>query len=336
MYQNTQAINKDLSKMNTNDINEKKSSLLLNDDSKAGCINDVSEGNFIVLEDYVLHCGTNTSTQVYRIKDTFKFKCGNKKTCDKKFNVLVGTVFHGTKIPLSTWFAAIYLATAHKKGISSCQLARDLGIQQRSAWHLLHRIRQMIAPQTNIELNETVQIDETYVKGEAKNRDKYTRKLIAEGKKEDKSNIVLGIVNNEMAVFKVVPDAERDTIKPIIKAVVTDKETVIVTDGFPSYNGLELIYKGRIVINHAQQEYKVVEYHTNTVEGAFSLFKRCIYGTYHWVSERHLHRYCTLFAYGYNTRKLKEPSRFDNVFENTKGRLPYKQLIAPTRIEFLP
>lgn len=278
------------------------------------------------------HCGCK---KVYRIKETFQFKCGNKKTCDKKFNVLTNSIFHGTKLPLSTWFAAIYLATNHKKGISSCQLARDLGIQQRSAWHLLHRIRQMIAPQTNIELNTQVQIDETYVKGEAKNRDKHTRKLIAEGKKEDKAAIVLGMVNDEKIVMRVVHNTERDTLKPIIKAHIPNTETLLVTDQAAYYHGLELIYKGRITVNHSIQEYAVAGYHTNTVEGAFSWFKRCIFGTYHWVSHKHLQRYCTMFAYRYNTRKWKEDTRFDDAFEQVQGRLPYKKLTAKVTVEFM-
>jgi len=271
------------------------------------------------------YCG---NTRVYRTADYRRFKCSDKKNCNNKFSVLVGSMFEGTKIPLSSWFAAIYIATAHKKGISSCQLARDLGITQKTSWFLMHRIREMIKPQTDITLDEQVQFDETYVKGKAKNRSNHKRKMIAQGFIEDKAAIVFGMVTDKKAVFKVIPNTERDTIKPILKVTVPDENTLLVSDNATYYEGLELAYKGRVIVNHSFHEYAVAGYHTNTVEGAFSLFKRCIFGTYHWVSAKHLQRYCTLFAYRYNTRKLKEDSRFDYSFEHTQGRLKYKELIA--------
>lgn len=88
-------------------------------------------------------CPYCQSAKVYRLANGIHFKCGNKKTCDNKFSVTVGSIFENTKIPLSTWFAAIYLATYHKKGVSSLQLSRLLGITQKTAWFLLHRIREM-------------------------------------------------------------------------------------------------------------------------------------------------------------------------------------------------
>src|SRR5205823_5590837 len=104
----------------------------------------------------------------------------------------------------------------------------------------------MVEPQTDIAVNEVVQIDETYVKGEAKNRNKYTRKLIAQGLKEDKASIVLGMVDKDNVVMKVVPNCERDTLKPVIRKHIPDLETLLVTDSATYYHGLELAYKGRI------------------------------------------------------------------------------------------
>jgi len=172
-------------------------------------------------------CGTE---RVYRLVDGKQFKCGNKKGCDRKFNVLTRTIYENTKLPLSTWFAAIYLLTAHKKGISSYQLARDLGVTQKTAWFILHRVREMVKVSNDIKLDAIVQADEAYVKGKSKNRHKSKRKLIAEGKLPESGGIVFGLVN-ERAVMKVVPNAQKPTLKAVIQEVVPDHETVMVTDG---------------------------------------------------------------------------------------------------------
>lgn len=269
------------------------------------------------------HCG---SERVYRLANGKQFKCGNKKTCDKKFTVLVGTIYENTKIPLSTWFAAIYILTAHKKGISSYQLARDLGVTQKTAWFINHRIREMVKVSQDITLTDTVQLDETYVKGKAKNRTKKKRKLIADGIIKDRGAVVFGMVSDK-AVLRVVPNAERDSLYPIINEVIQDKDAVIVTDGWVSYTGLDEQYRGHIVINHANDEYKVGPYHTNTAEGLWSILKRGIYGIYHHVSEKHLQRYCEEFAHRYNSRKIKDADRFVMTVQQSKGRLKYADLI---------
>lgn len=272
------------------------------------------------------HCG---STTVYRLANDKQFKCGNKKGCDKKFTVTVGTIFENSKIPLSTWFAAIYMATSHKKGISSLQLHRELGVTPKTAWFLLHRIRHMVdAP---ITLSETVQVDETYVSGKAKNRHKKQRKGGDARATARKEVLLWGMVDKDKAVLKVVESADRYTVWRLIHKVIEDKQAVIVTDGNAIYHGLEADFKGRILVNHSLDEWKVGPYHTNTIEGAFGLFKRTIFGTYHNVSLKHLQRYCTLFSYRYNTRKLNEYQRFDDTLSNVTSRLTYPALIQKVK-----
>lgn len=271
------------------------------------------------------HCG---SKRVYRIKESHVFKCGNKRTCDKKFSVTTKTVFESSKLPLSLWFQAIFLATSHKKGISSCQLARDLGITQKSAWFMLHRIRLLITPNNPQTLSGEVTVDETYIKGKAANRTKKIRKEIQDGIRKDEATIAVGLVEPKgEGILKVVPNAEGKTLKAIVKGTVTDKYSVIITDGLSAYNGVGEGYLGHVAVNHILGEYVVGKFSTNAVEGFFSHFKRTILGTYHYVTPKHMQRYCDLFTFRYNTRKQTEPERFHNTLNNPHNRLKYHVLI---------
>lgn len=271
------------------------------------------------------HCG---SEKVYRLSNYKQFKCSNKATCDKKFTVTVGTIYQNTRIPLSTWFAAIYLSACNKKGISSHQLARYLSVTQRTAWHLLHRIREMVKVAADVQLDTNVSIDETYVKGKPANRTKYQKKLIAEGKRLDEPTIVLGMVQKDSnAVFKVVPNAEISSIKPIIYETIQDASTTIVTDAYSAYDSIGEAYDKHVSVNHSMGEWKKDGFSTNNAEGAFSWFKRTIYGTYHYVSPKHFQSYCNLFTYRFNTRKIKDFERFIDVTKKGQGRLTYRKLI---------
>jgi transposase-like protein len=267
------------------------------------------------------HCGVN---RPYRINGGKAFRCRSKE-CRKDFSVTVGLVFENSKIPLSTWFAAIYLVSAHKKGISSCQLARDLSITQKTAWFLLHRIREMFCSKEELELSNIVEVDETYVGGKWDNmHNSKKQRLRASGK--DNKVPIMGLVERggKLCLKKI---GETDGFKDFVhKYVVPD--AVVVTDAHLSYRGLDESHKGHMIVNHSQGEYKVGIYHTNTIEGFFSILKRGIYGIYHQVSPKHIHRYCEEFSYRYNTRKIKDNERFVLTLQNSEGRLKYEQLIA--------
>ncbi len=125
---------------------------------------------------------------------------------------------------------------------------------------------------------------------------------------------------------KKVNKVDGETLKPIIRERI-DKSSQIITDGFGAYYGLDKEYKHEI-INHQQDEWYRDGYHTNTIEGFFSLLKRGIIGIYHSVSDKHLNRYSDEFSYRYNTRKMKDADRFKHTFSLCKGRLKYKELIA--------
>lgn len=265
------------------------------------------------------HC---TQDKPYKLGDGKSYRC-RAKTCRKDFTVTVGTVFENSKVPLSTWIAATYILSAHKKGISSCQLARDLGVTQKTAWFVLHRLRLILGDPDPEPLENIVEVDETYVGGTFGNMNKGRRKKWRDSGKDNKVPVMGLLERGGKAKLTVIG---KDTFKDVVRSYV-DPSAVLVTDTHLSYQGLAMEYAGHETVNHSQEEYKRGIYYTNSIEGFFSLFKRTILGTYHQVSPKHLHRYCAESSYRYNTRKIKDKDRFSSVLSNTEGRLTYKQLI---------
>ncbi len=269
-----------------------------------------------------VHCGN--MDKIYVIENGKRFKCS---ACKQKFSVTVGTVFEHIRIPLYKAFAAIYLATAHKKGISSCQLARDLGITQKSAWFVLHRIREMLQDKQPDILKGTVELDESFVGGKNKNRHANKKVPESQGRSTKDKTPVFGLIERGgKLITQVVPDTKAKTLKPIVAELV-QKGAIVVTDEWGAYNGLNKDFSHEVV-KHNQGEYVVGTSHTNTIEGFWSLFKRGIYGIYHHASPQHLHRYCNEFSYRYNTRGINDRERFSHSLTKLDGKLTYKQLIA--------
>lgn len=253
------------------------------------------------------------------------FKCSNKD-CYKKFSVKVGTIFENSKIKLRLWFAAIYLCTAHKKGISSLQLHRDIGVSQKTAWFMLHRIREMIKQKNPQMLEGEVQCDETYVGGKNKNRHADKKIKQSQGRSTKDKTPVFGMVNKKRVVTRVVSDTKAVTLKPIINDMVK-QGSIVVTDEWLGYKGVSSTHDHQ-VIKHKERQFVSNGFHTNSIEGFWSLLKRGIYGIYHNVSREHLMRYCDEFSYRYNTREIKDCERFVHSMNNVEGRLKYKQLTA--------
>lgn len=263
-------------------------------------------------------CGTRGA---YRNSDMKTYKCKGK-ACKTNFSVTVGTMMENSKIPLSKWFAAVWLITNHKKGISSCQLARDLGIGQKAAWFLLHRIREMVTDKAPQLLDNICEIDECYVGGRMANMSKTKRTIYRDFGRDNKTP-VMGILERDGKVRLSV--IGRDSFKDVVRQNVATS-AVVVTDEHGSYQGLANEYKGHITVNHSRLEFKNGIYYTNGIEGFFSLLKRAIIGIYHQVSPTHLHRYCHESSYRYNTRKIKDCDRFLDAMQKTKGRLTYQKL----------
>lgn len=266
----------------------------------------------------------NAESKVYKCKGN-KYKC---KETGKYFNVRTGTIFEDTKLPLRTWFLAIYLIASHKKGISSHQLSRDLSVTQKSAWFILQRIRYAFDHENFVAtMQGTVEADETYVGGRESNKPKHKRVTGTKGRGMVSKTPVFGMLERGGNVkAMVVPDTKGKTLLPIIQENVSPSAQVM-TDEFAAYNQLKKTHEHKIV-KHSLGEYANGTAHTNSLEGFWSLFKRGVIGIYHHVSKEHLQRYIDEFAYRYNTRTLTDSARFNLLLTNTTGRLTYKELIT--------
>jgi transposase-like protein len=264
------------------------------------------------------HC--SHSDKIYRTNRGYK--CSS---CLKKFTVTVGTVFENSKIKLRYWFAAIYICSSHKKGISSHQLARDLGVTQKTAWFILHRVRKMLEENEPELLEGTIEIDETYVGGNEKNKHKQG-KTGSVGRGIDKTPVIGMIQRGGKVRVSSVKNVQGRTLTDKVFKNVAIGSTV-VTDQFRSYYMLRSRYSHESV-NHSKDEFIRGSVHTNSIEGFFSHFKRTIYGTYHSISPKHLDAYCHESAFRYNTRKFSEQERFIEALKQCNGALSYKTLVA--------
>ena len=274
------------------------------------------------------YCGHK---KCYRIDKGERFKCANNK-CYKRFRVTVGTIFEASNVPLSTWFAAQYLIMNHKKGISSCQLARDLGVTQKTAWFMLHRIREQLRANNSPLLSGTVEIDETFVGGIVGNMSKKRRAALRteNGGTIQNKTMVVGMLQRggELRLTAMGRETGSHVLQPLVRNNI-DRKANLITDSSLNYEGLSKQYLSHEVVNHSNQEYVREDnksIHTNSIEGAFGLLKRSIIGIYHHVTPKHLGRYCDETAFRYNTRKVTDPQRFDLSLMNIEGRLTYKQL----------
>ena len=260
------------------------------------------------------------------------YKCANKK-CHKKFSVTVGTIFENSKLPLRTWYAAIYLVSSHKKGISSLQLGRDLGIDKKNAWFVLHRIREAFFPNMPL-LEDVVSVDETFIGGKNKNRHADKKYDGGQGGQSEDKTIVMGAMQiGGIVVTKIVPDRSAETLIPALDKIVK-KGAILVTDDHRAYYKVKKDYF-HIVVNHSEGQYVNGAFTTNNIEGFWSLFKRGYIGIYHYMSPTHLDRYCNEFAYRYNSRKTPDMDRFSDAIIRTHGkRLTWNQLTGknPTKV----
>jgi transposase-like protein len=271
------------------------------------------------------HCGTvDEKAMKLKLKGEFKglYKC---RSCRQRFTVTIGTMFEGSHIGLRKWFIAIYIFSLHKKGISSHQLASDLGITQKSAWFMLSRIRKAFEPKKKNKIDGAVSCDETFIGGKNKNRHADKKIADSQGRSCKDKTPVLGIKHIGGDIHtKVVPNTKASTLKPIISEMV-ENGSIVVTDEWLGYKNLSKDFN-HVVINHRENEYVRGGFTTNNVENFWSLLKRGIYGIYHQVSPKHLNKYCDEFAFRFNARNTSTNDKFDFSLINS-SKLTYKELI---------
>ena len=249
------------------------------------------------------------------------------KSCKKQFSVKVGTIFEASPISLDKWLPAVWMIANAKNGVSSCEISRALGVTQKTAWFMLHRIRNAMQSGSFEKFTGDVEVDETYVGGKVKNmHQNKIEKREKQGRGSVNKAIVVGLLErNGQVKTKVVKRASKKTLHGLIRENVETGANVY-TDEFTAYQGLNQEYIHQ-VIEHAS-EYVRGNVHTNGIENYWSLFKRALRGTYVSCDVEHLSRYLDEQTFRFNNRGTTDGIRFDTVLEMVAGkRLTYAELI---------
>ena len=245
----------------------------------------------------------------------------------KQFSVKVGTVFEDSPIKLSKWLAVVWLVVNCKNGISSYEIHRDLGVTQKTAWFMLHRIRLGMQARPFVEsMSGEVEVDETFIGGKARNMHARKRREKITGTGGKDKTAVLGILQRGGKVATaVVPSTKKKVLQPLVKEHVA-AGSAIYSDALRSYDGLSKDYDHQ-VIDHAVS-YVEGNVHTNGMENFWSLLKRGLHGTYVSVEPFHLFRYLDEQAWRYNNRKgMNDADRFSKVLTQIAGkRLTFDEL----------
>jgi len=264
-----------------------------------------------------VRCLRCDSDKISRIATRKQFDCDS---CRYRFSVTTATIFHDSHLPLPKWFMAILLMCEAKKGISANQMKRTLGVAMKTAWYLCHRIRESMNEMNPTPLEGTIEVDETYIGGKAHG--------VGRGNYRDSKAMVLAALQRKGDLRITTGQRnDRETLHGFIRKNAPNPSR-IMTDEWQAYRGIADHDTTHETVQHSAKEYVRGDVHTNSVEGAFGLFKRSIVGSFHQVSHKHLDRYLDEFEFRYNNRR--NPYLFRDTLMKlvSAPKMEYKELIA--------
>jgi transposase-like protein len=293
---------------------------------EAKCVELLSNVKWAGGEKCCPRCG---STNVVGMKTRPTFLC-KEKGCKKQFSIKVGTIMEDSAIAITKWIPAIWQIVNDKNGISSYELGRSIGVTHKSAWFMLHRIREAVSNNSVAKFCGTTEADETFIGGLAKNMHKDKKERFKKNRRitGDKT-AVMGILERGGEVrAQVVHNTERASLFPeIIKHV--EPNATIYTDSASYYKKLNELFPNHQMIDHSAGQYVNGDCWTNGIENFWSLLKRSVKGTYIQISPFHLNSYVVEQSFRYNTRKQTDSERFQKAIAHIFGkRLTYAELLS--------
>lgn len=273
------------------------------------------------------HCGSVEATKLQgKAHRVGLYKC---QGCDAQFTATINTILEDSHLPIRTWLMAFAILCSSKKGVSSLQLQRQLGLgSYRSAWHMAHRIRHAMSKEPLAGLLKgTVEVDETYVGG--KPRKQHGQPKAKRGRGTKKVPVVALVERGGRVRAHKIERVNAKTLKSAIRENV-DHSSTIMTDEWGAYRGIGKEFDGgHHVVNHSKGEYRRDDASTNEAEAFFALLKRGIVGSFHHVSKQHLDRYCDEFSFRWNHRKTTDGERTIEAIKGAEGkRLMYRDPIG--------
>ena len=268
-------------------------------------------------------CGSTETSKASSTSSGLPYYC---PACKRAFSVRIGTALERSKVPLRKWVFAIYLEMTSLKGVSSMKLHRDLKVTQKTAWFMLHRIKEALQQEQNSEFGGPTEADETYFGGRESN--KHASKKLRSGRGTVGKTTVAGIKDRATGqiMAEVVPDASAKTLHGFVTAR-TEGGSTVYTDDAAAYKGLKS--RTHESIKHSVGEYVRDMAHTNGIESFWAMLKRAHKGTFHKISPKHLNRYVHQFAGKHNIRKSDTIDQMENLVSGMVGkRLMYRDLVA--------